>query len=44
VRAVRLWAGGAPAGEAPRAAAWQERLEALAEPVGTGSEVAPPAP
>jgi branched-subunit amino acid aminotransferase/4-amino-4-deoxychorismate lyase len=42
IRAVRAWAGGAAAGAAPRAAQWQARLAALAEPVGAENEAAGP--
>jgi branched-subunit amino acid aminotransferase/4-amino-4-deoxychorismate lyase len=41
IRAAREWAG-EPAREPRRAEAWQERLEALAEPLGAGSRVARP--
>jgi branched-subunit amino acid aminotransferase/4-amino-4-deoxychorismate lyase len=36
IRAVTAWSGGPAAGEPRRAEEWQERLEALAEPLGAG--------
>ncbi|HEX2102365.1 MAG TPA: aminotransferase class IV [Solirubrobacteraceae bacterium] len=42
IRVVRAWADDAPAGEPRRAAAWQARLEALAEPLRARARVARP--